>query len=335
MGTTGLETAFAAALHRARGARACCRWRWWSRSSRRAPRSSGCRCRHRRRSAGELLPASTSRRSGRSEKPDTRAARRTAASRAGPCAGACSPRSPPARSPTASARSPSWGLREPPRARSRRARRRRRPGGLPVLEAFESMAAACGRLVEGARILGLPVVATEQYPKGLGPVRARGRARRRRAAVREDGVLGRARGGLRPRRARPGDRLRDRGARLRLPDRPRPARPRRRGPRRRATRWPRAIPVTWRSAWRKMERGGCRDVERGDGAVRAVRRRGHGRVQGGPEGDQVSGDAAARRRRLPAARGRHAASTATPSARPATSPARSSSRPACRATRSR
>jgi nicotinamidase-related amidase len=35
---------------------------------------------------------------------------------------------------------------------------------------FESMAAACGRLVEGARILGVPIVATAQYPKGLGPV---------------------------------------------------------------------------------------------------------------------------------------------------------------------
>ena len=31
--------------------------------------------------------------------------------------------------------------------------------------AFED---ACGRLVEGARILGIPVDATEQYPKGLG-----------------------------------------------------------------------------------------------------------------------------------------------------------------------
>ena len=35
---------------------------------------------------------------------------------------------------------------------------------------FESVAAACGRLVEGARILGVPIVATAQYPKGLGPI---------------------------------------------------------------------------------------------------------------------------------------------------------------------
>jgi nicotinamidase-related amidase len=36
-------------------------------------------------------------------------------------------------------------------------------------EAFERVAAAAGRLVEGARILELPVIASEQYPRGLGP----------------------------------------------------------------------------------------------------------------------------------------------------------------------
>jgi nicotinamidase-related amidase len=35
---------------------------------------------------------------------------------------------------------------------------------------FEAVATACGRLVEGARILGVPIVATAQYPKGLGPI---------------------------------------------------------------------------------------------------------------------------------------------------------------------
>jgi nicotinamidase-related amidase len=35
---------------------------------------------------------------------------------------------------------------------------------------FEPMAAACRRLVEGAHILGVPVIATAQYPKGLGAV---------------------------------------------------------------------------------------------------------------------------------------------------------------------
>jgi len=33
---------------------------------------------------------------------------------------------------------------------------------------FDEVARACGRLLAGARILGVPVRATEQYPKGLG-----------------------------------------------------------------------------------------------------------------------------------------------------------------------
>jgi nicotinamidase-related amidase len=42
--------------------------------------------------------------------------------------------------------------------------------GFRSYEAFEEMARACRRLVEGAHILGVPVMATAQYPKGLGPV---------------------------------------------------------------------------------------------------------------------------------------------------------------------
>jgi nicotinamidase-related amidase len=42
--------------------------------------------------------------------------------------------------------------------------------GFRPYESFGAVSAACGRLVEGARILGVPVVATAQYPKGLGPV---------------------------------------------------------------------------------------------------------------------------------------------------------------------
>jgi nicotinamidase-related amidase len=33
---------------------------------------------------------------------------------------------------------------------------------------FESVATACAKLVQGARILGLPSIVSEQYPKGLG-----------------------------------------------------------------------------------------------------------------------------------------------------------------------
>jgi nicotinamidase-related amidase len=39
--------------------------------------------------------------------------------------------------------------------------------GFRSYDTFADVAAACGRLVEGARILGVPIIATEQYPKGL------------------------------------------------------------------------------------------------------------------------------------------------------------------------
>ena len=39
----------------------------------------------------------------------------------------------------------------------------------PVLSGFECIAYACARLIRVFRKLGLPVIVTEQYPKGLGP----------------------------------------------------------------------------------------------------------------------------------------------------------------------
>ena len=42
--------------------------------------------------------------------------------------------------------------------------------GFRSYETFGAVSNACGRLVEGARILGVPIVATAQYPKGLGPI---------------------------------------------------------------------------------------------------------------------------------------------------------------------
>ena len=42
--------------------------------------------------------------------------------------------------------------------------------GFRSYDTFESMADGCRKLVEGAHILGVPVVATAQYPKGLGAV---------------------------------------------------------------------------------------------------------------------------------------------------------------------
>jgi nicotinamidase-related amidase len=39
--------------------------------------------------------------------------------------------------------------------------------GFRSYAAFDDVARQCGRLVEGAGILGVPIVATEQYPRGL------------------------------------------------------------------------------------------------------------------------------------------------------------------------
>jgi nicotinamidase-related amidase len=39
---------------------------------------------------------------------------------------------------------------------------------VPLIAAGEMMVSNCRRLIEGARALGVPVFATEQYPKGLG-----------------------------------------------------------------------------------------------------------------------------------------------------------------------
>jgi nicotinamidase-related amidase len=41
-------------------------------------------------------------------------------------------------------------------------------GFRPVIDGFDEVAANTAKLVQGARILGLPIVVTEQYPKGLG-----------------------------------------------------------------------------------------------------------------------------------------------------------------------
>jgi nicotinamidase-related amidase len=38
----------------------------------------------------------------------------------------------------------------------------------PVMKGFDSMVAGCARLVRTFRALGLPIIVTEQYPKGLG-----------------------------------------------------------------------------------------------------------------------------------------------------------------------
>ncbi len=40
---------------------------------------------------------------------------------------------------------------------------------LPAIGGHQRVAWNCRRLLDGAKVLGLPVVATEQYPQGLGP----------------------------------------------------------------------------------------------------------------------------------------------------------------------
>jgi nicotinamidase-related amidase len=41
--------------------------------------------------------------------------------------------------------------------------------GFSAYETFDEVAAACGKLLSAARILELPRIVSEQYPKGLGP----------------------------------------------------------------------------------------------------------------------------------------------------------------------
>jgi nicotinamidase-related amidase len=39
----------------------------------------------------------------------------------------------------------------------------------PVIAGHETVIANCARLIEGCRLLGVPLLVSEQYPKGLGP----------------------------------------------------------------------------------------------------------------------------------------------------------------------
>jgi len=40
---------------------------------------------------------------------------------------------------------------------------------LPAIPRAEQLVASCKRMIDGANLVGVPVFATEQYPKGLGP----------------------------------------------------------------------------------------------------------------------------------------------------------------------
>ena len=119
---------------------------------------------------------------------------------------------------------------------------------------FDRVAAATATLIEGAEALGIPVLITEQYPKGLGETAPEvAEHLPEGTSPIEKLVLLRGRGRrLRPRRPRPGARLRDRDARLRQPDRPRPARgraSRSRSPRTRSARAPRRTSGSASTRW--------------------------------------------------------------------------------------
>src|SRR5215217_4867998 len=218
-------------------------------------------------------------------KPDTSAARRTAASRADACADGCSRRWPPAPSPTASARSPWWAPREPARLRAGRPRGGRRAGGLSLLRELRRRLGRLRPARRGGADPGRPGDRHRAVSEGPRAGRARGAAGGR-GARREDGLLRRARGRIRPRWARPGGRVRHRGAHLRLPDRARPAGERDRGARR--TGRGRLAPP--RRPRGRAEQDGARrrgGLECRDRPVRALRARGHAGVQGRPAGDQV------------------------------------------------
>ena len=137
---------------------------------------------------------------------------------------------------------------------------------------FEDVARKTATLVEGARILGVPVDRHRAVPEGPRPHGRRGRARRR-AGAREDGVRAPRRPTASTSTGATRRRLRDRGARLRAPDRRGPAR-------RRASRCTSCAdaiasrdPANKAIALERAERAGAVPTTVGDGAARAVRPR--------------------------------------------------------------
>ena len=218
------------------------------------------------------------------------------------------------RSPTASALL--GGGREPARARARRCRRRR-AGGVPSYD-VRGRRRACAKLVRAARILGLPTLVSEQYPKGLGHTAPEVGLSDERASRIEKTVFSAARAdGFDLRRAQPGARVRHRDARLRQPDRPRPARARASRCTCPRTRSARATRIDYERGLERLERAGAVVEHRRGGAVRAARARRHAGVQGRAEADPLSGsgdatayvlleDGTPLRRRAPAAPRAHA-----------------------------
>ncbi len=120
-----------------------------------------------------------------------------------------------------------------------------------AVPSFDQVARATAALVKGAKAVGIPIVVTEQYPKGLGSTvpEVAEQLPEGADADREGLLLGPRGRGVRPRRSRPGAGLRDRGARLRQPDGARPARRGGRGARGQRRGRVALRPRTARSAW--------------------------------------------------------------------------------------
>ena len=285
MGVTGLETAFAVALHRAGAARACSTLALLvERMTRRRASRSGSRRRGSRPGAtANLVPGRPRRRVGRSARTATRAAPTTPAS--------------PARALRGRVLMTVAAGRVAFRQRSFADGGRRVSGGvkldreraaLVVVDVQEALPQGGPRLrpgrrgdrrrwSQGAEAIGIPIAghrAVPEGPRGDGAGGRRAPARRRSSRSR--------RSASRPPRPTGFDlggrdqalRLRDRGPRLRQPDRPRPAR-------RRASRStsPRDAVGSRTEENRelglhKMERAGADADQRRDGAVRAARRAG-------------------------------------------------------------
>ena len=140
-----------------------------------------------------------------------------------------------------------------------------------------SLVRNAGFLLDVAALLDVPVRATEQYPKGLGPTTAELARRLPRSAAGEDRVQLLRRGDV-PRRTRnapPAERRagRDGNARLRRADRARPARTRGCTSSSRSTRSRPAAPIDHDTALRRLEQAGAVPDHGGGGRVRVGRRR--------------------------------------------------------------
>ena len=291
----------------------------------------------RRRRARQRLPGRPARRSGRSARPATRAARRTAASPAARCAGRVLL--------TVAGR----------RGRLPRALARRRGGMSRMLDRertalvvvdvqeafrkavpdFDAVARGSAVLVQGARALGVPVVVTEQYPKGLGETvpevaeHLEGERRRSRRSASRPRAPRASTSAAATRRSSAGSRPTSASTRPSTTC----SSPRRRGPRRRRRRRLRGPEDNRDIGLRKMEQAGAVVTSVETALFELLGAAGTDEFKDGAGAGQVT---SGRDLTAPTSCSRTApASTASCCGAGGPPPARSSSTPRCRATRRR